>query len=115
MSITIRKQLAPFWLKLDTADSASAEFHLRPLNQLQFHGARDQIGKNDFDRVCITQSGMNHVLQHGLIDWRNVLGEDGASLPFTRDNYENLPVDTLNRLAWEILAASKLSDDQKKS
>ena len=115
MPITIHKQLAPSWFKLDEADPSTAEFHLRPLTQLQFHGAMQHCGMNEFNRSSITQAGIDHVLQHGLIGWRNVIDADGNELECKRSNFENLPFNVLNTLTWQILGATRLTDDQKKS
>jgi hypothetical protein len=114
MPITIRKQLAPYWFKLDDKDPLGAEFFLRPLNQLQFHGSREHVsvaGK----RIRITMEGIENTLRYGLLDWRNVLDEENKPLPCTFDNLEQLDADILKLVAWEVLKASALNSEQKKS
>lgn len=115
MTITIRKQLAADWYKTDPADPQSAEFHIKPLNQLQFIGLRNEIGFNDFERLTITSVGVRVALDHGLLDWKGVLDETGQPLEFNRENRDMLPIDVLTTLAFEIANRSRLSDEQKKS
>lgn len=115
MPITIRQQLAPFWWRLNDKDPDSAEFHIRPLNQLQLGALRNEIGMNKLKRFVMTAEGVEQALAHGLIEWRGVVDESGKPLPCTARNYSMLPDDAISSLAAKIFNISQLSDEQKKS
>lgn len=114
MSITIRKQLAPYWFKLDDKDPQSAEFQIKPLTQLQFIDVQNE-GSLRKGRVILTGDGINVALTHGLIGWRGVIDCDGKDIEMTSEAIAGLPHNVLRAIAGEIISASFLDDAAKKN
>jgi hypothetical protein len=115
MPITIRELLEPSWWKSDEADPNGAQFYIKPLNSLQYAALQNEIGFNDFDRICITAAGIKTAIDHGLLDWQNVVDINGAPVKCNRANQELMPVDDLKKVAWRIATISRLDNEQKKS
>lgn len=114
MALTIRKKLAPFWLKLDEKDPASAEFRLRPLTELEFIDVQNEASYSR-KRFTLSTEGVRATLAYGLLDWKNVLDEDGAEIKYSMAQAEQLPKAVLDRLASKIISVSLLNDTEKKT
>lgn len=61
---------------------------------------------------------MQKVLRYGMVTWRGLKDADGNDVPFSKnqdENFDNLSVPLVNEVAQEIMAASELTEDDRKN
>lgn len=64
--------------------------------------------------IGISGAGLDYCLRHGLKDWENFANDHGA-LACTPANFELIDIGTRTELAIQILAASFVTSEEKKT
>lgn len=120
MAIKAKSPLAPWWYtpKAEEGSANPTRFRLRSLDGLEYQDI-DLHRDTKTGNWRATASGVRSVLGAALLDWENMLDEQGAPLAFNvQDKGKSLsviPAEILSELFWEVVTKSSLSEDQEKN
>ena len=115
MALNALSKVAPQWYTPDDekGDDQPARFRLRPLTPPQL----EEVFEIDASgNINIPLEHYGRVLRNGLVDWENVNDpETGKPFKCTAFNHARLPSPLRMELAGEIIAASQITEDDKKN
>lgn len=119
MPIKALKRMAPFWYKPDSQkdDPSPTRFKIRGLNGTEQGYVQPELVIDTTGKMVtgMTGKGLELTLGYGLLDWENFTDEDGAAIAFSPINFGRLDIVTRTELAMQILAASYVAPEEKKT
>lgn len=115
MAITVLTGLAEEWFtpEDERGEDTPTRFKIRPLNGMEFlevMAEGEQVG----DSFVTNHAGRTLLLRRGLVDWENLLEENGRPLKFSVHNLAKIPANILAELSNEIMQRSALAMEEKK-
>ena len=120
MSISVLpKEIASSWFvppKQDgDDDSQKAQFHIKPLDGIQFADAYSLCDRKSDGEVLITPAARKLLLRDGLIGWKNIDDIPGVELEFSVSNMRRIEFVALLQITSEIFTVSLLNGEQEKN
>lgn len=118
MAIKAFNPFAPFWYTPREEEGAQnpTRFKLRGLNGTEqgYIGPELRFDEGGRSLRGLTGKGLEVALQHGLLDWENFANDHGKVV-FTPLNFALVPHPLQVELAMQILGASYVQQEEKKT
>ena len=118
MSVKALNPFAPFWYtpEADQGSENPTKFKIRGLNGSEIGYVSPEFVIDDAQRMVTGMSGkgIDLTLRYGLLDWENFENDNGK-VKFSPNNFALIPHLTRVELAMQIIAASYVSDEEKKT
>ena len=120
MAMRALRRMAPVWYTPDSQkdDPNPTRFKIRGLNGTEQGYIQPELKINETTRMVDGMSGrgLEQTLGYGLLDWENLVDEDGSSqIAYSPLNFGRIDLITRTELAMQILAASFVSPEEKKT
>ena len=95
-------------------DEAPATFVLKPLSGRDALRIKSGYKFSDDGMMSISSSVLEHAIQKGLVDWKNVCN-DGREIPFKKNKVFELPGSLLQQIAMKIIEISDIQEEEEKN
>ncbi len=119
MAMQALKRMAPFWYTPDGQkdDPNPTKFKVRGLNGNEQGYIQPELKIDETTKMVSGMSGrgLELTLAYGLLGWENFLDEDGGQVAYSPLNFGRVDLVTRTELAMQILAASFVTPEEKKT